>query len=332
MIELNCRVHNARSATHDAGTLRLYDDGTVERDTPTPATLHINEVSVSQRVGQIPRRIVFPDGVIAETDENDAVDRALQRRGLRVGSGWLHRLESRWRSALAATAVGVAVVYFAIADGVPALAGLAARSLPAEAHAHLGERALATLDRTGASATRLPEARRAAVRERLAAVRDWAGAGDEAHLVFRRAPGLGTNALALPGGTIVMTDAPVALAASDRELAAVLAHEVGHVIHRHSVRRVLENAGVALVVIAATGDVSWLSASIPTALLSAGYSRAYEREADAFALEYLAEAPSSVNDFARILRRLEEAQGGAGSFLSGHPPTAERLERISAAR
>ena len=62
------------------------------------------------------------------------------------------------------------------------------------------------------------------------------------------------NAFALPGGTVVMTDAIVQAAAdkgiSDDALVGVLAHEIGHVVHRHGMRMVVEqgvlNMGLGL--------------------------------------------------------------------------------------
>ena len=86
---------------------------------------------------------------------------------------------------------------------------------------------------------------------------------------------MGANAFALPNGTIVVTDDLVKLAEHDDELVAVLAHEIGHVVSRHALRRVLQDSGVMLLVAGITGDIvsiSSLAAALPTLLIEAKYS------------------------------------------------------------
>ena len=67
-------------------------------------------------------------------------------------------------------------------------------------------------------------------------------------LEVRSAPQIGANAFALPSGIIVVTDELVALSEDDDELAAVIAHELGHVHHRHIMRTVIQNSAAALLV------------------------------------------------------------------------------------
>jgi Zn-dependent protease with chaperone function len=98
-----------------------------------------------------------------------------------------------------------------------------------------------------------------------------------ATLIFRDWPRVGPNALALPDGTIVMTDQLVALAEDDRELLAVLAHELGHVQERHALQKVLASSGVAALVFMLTGDVSGLASIVvaaPTIMTHLHHSRA----------------------------------------------------------
>ena len=90
--------------------------------------------------------------------------------------------------------------------------------------------------------------------------------------------------MALPSGTLIVTDAFVMLAANDDEIVSVLAHEAGHVEHHHGLRLVFQNSVVALVITWLVGDVSTLLAAAPTALLQAKYSRDFERDADAYAV------------------------------------------------
>lgn len=330
MIEIACRLYEpGRASAHDV-TVRFYADGTVERAAPFDHVTRVAKLEISDRVGNAARRIVFDDGATCETVDNDALDRALARAGRGGGGARLHRLESRWRWALLALAVTVISVYLLVDRGIPAAARLAAAGLPAAVHADLGRRTMGLLDRSVFERTGLPAATRSRLRRRLRATAGAAGLGLDFELEFRAAPRLGANALAVPGGTIVVTDALVGLAQSDEEVLAVLAHELGHLRHRHGVRTVLQNSGIAVLVIAATGDVSWLATTLPSALVSARYSRAFEREADRFAVRYLRRAGIAPAHLGRMLGRLRARYGDGGGFLSSHPATRERIEALSA--
>ena len=69
-----------------------------------------------------------------------------------------------------------------------------------------------------------------------------------------------------------------------------MAHEVGHVIHRHGLRTLIQKSSLAVLLVLVTGDVSTSSSiitALPAILIEAGYSQTMEREADTYALEYL---------------------------------------------
>ena len=78
-------------------------------------------------------------------------------------------------------------------------------------------------------------------------------------------------ALALPSGDVFLTDELVTLAHDEDELRGALAHEVGHVVHRHAMRLLLENSASALVLAAILGDAGSapaIAALAPAVLLS----------------------------------------------------------------
>ena len=110
----------------------------------------------------------------------------------------------------------------------------------------------------------------------------------------------------------------------------MLAHELGHLAHRHAMRSLLQGSATALIIAGVTGDVTSttsLAASAPFVLLHAKFSRDFEREADRYAIELLRKDNISPRNFALILERLEAARKGRGSvpgFLASHPPTKER--------
>jgi Zn-dependent protease with chaperone function len=157
------------------------------------------------------------------------------------------------------------------------------------------------------------------------------------HVLFRKGGPLGPNALALPAGTIVFTDEMVKLAQNDDELLAVLAHEIGHVVHRHSLRMLVQDSLLAFLALAVTGDVSGTSQiflGAPVLLTELYYSREFEQEADDHALRYLCRQRVDPRRFADLLRRVEaevaKKRGDGdqkwGRYLSSHPATEERIQ------
>lgn len=118
---------------------------------------------------------------------------------------------------------------------------------------------------------------------------------------------------------------------SDDEILGVLAHEVGHLEQRHGLRIILQDALSALLIAALTGDlsnVSTLSATVPTVLMQAKYSRDFEREADQYAFAYLETNERDTNALATLLDRVErESRSGSGNgpaaWFSSHPPSDE---------
>ncbi len=160
---------------------------------------------------------------------------------------------------------------------------------------------------------------------------DHADSPFDLRLEFRRGGAfLGASALALPSGLVIMTDELVKLAQDDDELVAVMAHEVGHIVHRHGLRQVIQHSALGLVMSYLTGDVSSIVAMLPLVLVQQGYSRDFEREADAYALNYLLAEGLSPRHFVHIMQRLEEKAGretnAFSHYLSTHPPTSERVQ------
>ncbi len=279
-------------------------------ETPDPAATplllaraQLAQVQVSERVGNTPYRLRFPDGGLAVTGDHAAVESAFH---LAPGAHWLARMErASWFVVLALAGLGVAL-YFAWQSLIPKAAEAVAHRVPREAEKSLGTIALQGLDRWLLKASRLEAGEMWAVRKLFDTLAASAGLSDTVVLQFRdTAP----NALALPGGTIVVTDGLVKLFRSDeRLLAAVIAHELGHIEHRHSLRHLLEGSASALIVGALVGDVSGVSAltvNAPILLSTLHYTREAEREADQYAFALLRKSGRSPKDFADAMRRFE---------------------------
>jgi Zn-dependent protease with chaperone function len=302
----------------DAGIVHVRGDG-VEIAVP------LSRVRIEPRLGDLPRRLDLPEGASV------LVEAGFDLPGGDAGAparleGWVNELEIRWGAALAAAVVVVALLWGGIVFGVPALARVAAARMHPGVERQMGVQALATLDRLALEPSALPEARRTALAARFTTLMHLAG-GDYV-LEFRKSPAVGPNAFALPGGTVVLLDELVATARHDDEIAAVLAHEIGHLHGRHTMRHVLQTSVAGIVVAAVVGDVlsvSSYAAALPAFLLEARYSRGFELEADAFGLALLDQAGIDRAHFVRFLTRMEqEHPSGVPGFLSTHPRAAER--------
>jgi len=222
----------------------------------------------------------------------------------------------------------VAIIKF----GLPAISGWAADHLPPSADRVIGAQTLQILDRIVLDPTRVHAYRQTQLQDLFSHMTASLDDGHNYRLEFRRARGLGPNAFALPSGIIVVTDELVQIARSDEELAAVLAHEVGHVRGRHSLRILIQGAGVSALAVAVLGDIGSMSAlaSAAPGLVQAKHSRDFEREADSYARDWLAKEGIAATRFDDILCRMTLTHtGGRGElpeFLSSHPGTAARVK------
>jgi Zn-dependent protease with chaperone function len=301
-------------------------------------SLDLSAVAVRPRLGDTPRALDLPGGARLEVDDNDAVDAALGAAGRHRMARLVAALERHWHSVVLAVVLTLAAGAWLVAWGVPRLADHVARALPRDVERALAGGALDSMDRMLLKPSALPEPERARVAALFARVVPEGPEGPERatyRIVFRAGgDAVGANAFALPDGTVVVTDELVALARNDDEVLGVLAHEVGHVVHHHALRQALQNSMAGLLIAAAAGDVvstTSLAAGIPVALLQTHYSRAFETEADDHAARWMRAHGIAPRHLAELLRRME-AQGGANPlpYLSTHPPTPERIARLTA--
>lgn len=320
--------------------LRLDPEGGAQSEAENEAasrspdwTGRLADVEISERIGNVPRRIRIPGVGELETRDNDAVDRALAALGR--PAELVHALEARWPIAIAALIAVVVGSFLFVRFGLPAITDEVARALPPSVDRLIGARTLALLDERLLHPSALAPERQTALRARFDAMVAEAGAPDGGgfleRLELRAAPELGPNALALPSGIVVVTDELVGIAEHDDELVAVLAHELGHVRGRHALRRLLRSVGVSALAFALIGDVSSASAlfgAVP-ALIDAKHSRDFEREADAFSRTWLARQGIEPDRFDAILCRMEHDEPAFGRYLSTHPPTDERARCAS---
>ena len=148
------------------------------------------------------------------------------------------------------------------------------------------------------------------------------------------------NAFALPGGIIALHSGLILQADRPEEVLGVIAHEIAHVTLQHSMRNIIESAGLFVIVQSLFGDMSGLAAVLAdssTFLLRQKFSRDFEREADAQGMHYLIEAnidPRGMVELFTKLKAVEEemindAASEALSWVSTHPTSDERIEDLN---
>ncbi|WP_319243036.1 M48 family metallopeptidase [uncultured Propionivibrio sp.] len=308
---------------HDNGFLQVRGDGIERREA-------LADLRLSESMGAAPRLVTFSDGAFCEICDHAGLKRLLAETGHR--DAWVVRWQFSVRWIFGASLLCLAVFFAAYRWGLPWVSARVADALPDSVAETVSVRVLSLLDERYLSPTRLPEARQAAIAARFAALALDGVPMAHAHLVFRANRAMSANALALPSGTIILTDDLVALARRDNELMAVLAHELGHVEGRHGLRQAVQGTLVGLLAAWFLGDVSSVVAAAPAALLEAKYSRDAEREADIFAERLLRANGISPRCLADILQRLDHAEsvtGSAPDLLSTHPDTIRRVEAIT---
>ncbi len=144
------------------------------------------------------------------------------------------------------------------------------------------------------------------------------------------------NAFALPGGFVFVTRSILDLCGWDQsELAFILGHEMGHVIRRHAIERIVAHSAVALVSRAAPvrgALAGWLQ-NVGVQFLETAYSRDQELEADQLGLRLALAAGYDPEGSIRLLSRLAERKKppeppDLGEYFSSHPPPQIRIQSL----
>ena len=141
------------------------------------------------------------------------------------------------------------------------------------------------------------------------------------------------NAFALPGGHVFLSEALLKVCQGQRdEIAFVLGHEMGHIVLRHTLERIVRDSVFSLLLRQSSGKnaaSAWLERVGRQALLQA-YSRDSELEADRFAVSLIRTCGGDVLAGQNLLQKLAQqagiqGEGILGEFFATHPPLAERL-------
>ncbi|MBQ0797792.1 MAG: M48 family metallopeptidase [Porticoccaceae bacterium] len=344
--------HAQGSAAQSSATLRLESDRfVIEIEGGLSFSGKLEDLQISDRLGNVERKLTLEDGSIFSTQDNKSIDRLFKDH--KKINYFIHRLESHF--AWVAIAI-ICIIVFSFSFfkwGVPWVSSKIAHALPDKANELIAGHTLDFLDDYIFDESQLEEQNKEKIRSRF---RSRLIPLEEKNSIIKykllfRAWGDGEegipNAFALPSGDIILTDKFVELSESQDEIDAVILHEMGHVAHRHSLEMVIESTLVTTVVMMITGDNSGfvdMGLGVGSLLVSSNYSRGHESEADLYAFEHMLVAKIDPQAFSDIMNRItaymgkventeehEEEGGGLSSslldYLSSHPGTAERVDR-----
>jgi Zn-dependent protease with chaperone function len=290
----------------------------------------LQDCTVQTKLAHVKRLIDLPDDAHLETDASELESYFPAKKSIAF---WrvVHYAESHlWLVALAlggAIVVSLAMLKY----GVPVAAKYAALATPELIEKDLGKQTLELLDHEKLGyfqASKLTVDKQTRLQNALVAMCKKTQTCPAYDLNFRSSKVIGANAFALPGGYMVITDELIALADSDDEITAVLAHELGHVKLRHALRQTLQGTISGLIIVAITGDISSIAAGLPALMVNMSYNRELETEADTYALQSLNTACIAAKSFSIILSKLSQSHGhgmNIPEIISSHPDTKSRM-------
>lgn len=141
------------------------------------------------------------------------------------------------------------------------------------------------------------------------------------------------NAIALPGGSIILFSGLIQQSGSPEEIAGVIAHEIQHITRRHATKRIIEQSSTGFMISAVTGDMTGAmvyTVKIADTLAHLRYSRQDEDEADREGMKMILAAGIDPSGMIRLYEKIGD-RGTLPGFLryvSTHPDMDQRVQRL----
>jgi Zn-dependent protease with chaperone function len=306
------------------------------------------DLGISPKIGRTARYLNFSDlSGQFETSDHENLDRieALRQKGI---AQFIHTLEQHLVMVIASTFVvlGLAASYFIW--GIPAGSKFIAEHLPDTLLQQAADDTLTILESRYLEPSKLSEDVQQRVLTLIAAQSpDY----DIEKFYIRDGGELGANAFALPDGSIIFTDQIIQLAAdNDAELLGVFGHELGHVVHKHSLRQILQSSAISVTIALVGGDISAMGdivLTLPIVFTQLSFSRQFELESDSYGGQYLADRGFERSALASMLKKLHASHGSSCEtardeldcktdeafykYLSTHPYIEDRVRAIEQA-
>jgi Zn-dependent protease with chaperone function len=327
----SARAHTVKVRVVDhqnGGALLIEQDGHAPRHWPVQHLRELRHQARDEGIvlrldGSDPARLIIPHGPAEDIIRKISPD--LNQR---------HIPKSMQRKLLIWTGGAIASVSLILLVLLPALSGQLAKMIPLSREVAMGRSAIEQIDKYLSKSANSLTCRNQA--GDLALAKMITRLSSRANLPYQLNVRIfdydQENAFAVPGGYIVLFSGLIKAADSAEEVAGVLAHEIGHVVHRDSTRRTLRTAGSAGIIGMIFGDFAggFAVLAVTKQLINARYSQGAESSADDFAHELLAKAglPSApMGNFFDKLKKKYGGKTGLMSHLASHPELGKRAEK-----
>jgi Zn-dependent protease with chaperone function len=291
---------------------------TLENTTETSAIAYsepIKKINFGYATQQGVRLISFSNAAQFQANHTAELNEYLNT--FKIHHNWIDTLSLKWRWVILSAILTIGILFSAYQWGIPFGAKIAAPLMPNFIKQMLGDTALKTLDQHVFKPSSLPLIQQQAVQNnwRRALKLAYPNQDYPKHtVVFRKMPSLRhsdqsvANAMALPNGTIVVTDGLVQLL-NDKPnaITGVLAHELGHLEHHHNMRAFLEFSSLSAISAIILGDYTLWINQLPIFIGQMQYSRAHESEADDAAIKIMQSAHINPAELALFFERVSQA-------------------------
>ena len=321
------------SLRQEARLLKLANDALELRSEDTGERLTSCEKSGAQlelTAGQGSRNVTLQDGWLFQSSDPDLGNFL----GESTRSKFLRKLESPRPHVFAIIAACLAGAYGLYVYALPLIVALGVWLTPQPMRLAMDKATIQTLDWTLAEPTKLSAEIQSIWQDEFDRLKAHLDEGVNFTLNFRAMPGLGPNAMALPGGNVIITDALLVEFGDDKDLVlGVLAHELGHVLEEHGLRQVYRSLSIRMLVALFAGDAGPVIEDLlleGQLLLQLTYSREHELSADQFALELLEKAEIDPRGLRRFFDEVVGYEAEINDWLSTHPTGKERIDAIDA--
>jgi Zn-dependent protease with chaperone function len=347
---------DGKSARAQVAKIAIQNDTiAIFRESAAPLRHPLDRARIDEAFKGAAQRIDLGGGAVLEVMDSAALQRELDRVGKKLSL--VQNAQNSWAWVAGCLVALIAVLVAGYLYLIPFASKHVASWLPESVDRTLGEQAWPMLEAQMFKPSTLPPERQKALSEKYMKITRLLEDPPQYQLLFR-ASSIGPNAIAIPGGRLIMTDELVALSKNDDALMGVLLHELGHIKYRHSMRNIIQAAAVTAVISVWLGDVSSLVSAVPAAMASMKYSRDLESEADDFAIASMRKLGIPGQATADLFTELEkslseksprpkaedkkadapkdkaprssEAPSPSESVFSSHPVTSERIKKFSA--
>jgi Zn-dependent protease with chaperone function len=218
----------------------------------------LSALNVGNRLGNTERKITLEDGSIFATKENDFIDNTFKK--YLFSNGFIHTLESKMRWVFVALLVTVFTTFGFFKWGVPWSSAKIAHALPHATNELIATHTLEFLDEYIFEKSKISQAKMEEIRQHFKSLSEDKEINYRLHFRLWSDGNLSIpNALALPSGDIILTDKFVELSKNQDEIDSVILHEMGHVVHRHTLKMVIESTFITVATMMIVGDSNGLA-------------------------------------------------------------------------